>query len=356
MAPAPVEVALTLRPRARIDLLDVRRRVSQTHGDVLEPFPRALYSSFHTTAGYLEQSLATRLNRKLGGLGSYLSFFREVFPEGAGYKHDELDLREELSEAQRRTEPRNADSHLAFISAGLRSCVTYRGRNGEPVYFIDLDGVNRGRPRQRVTTVLGYSAEEEVARDRVTVPMSAHAVESVSLKDPRFGVFERCEELIRRHGVDKGRVRLALGPGEEQAGLTVNEYETLLMRHDLAEVLRNPLRFMAENSRDLLSDPRSIPNKTINYAKYDLVRVFNEVFDVLHLSDSVVERILSRFFVAPARRFLQVKRSVSLPVSDRETRGEGRLAQGRYQSPILMQWRRNAPCARVVDITLTRFR
>ena len=267
MPPAPVEVALTVRPRARIDTLDVRRRVSETHGDALDPFPLALYSSYHTTAGYLDQSLATRLNRKRGGLGSYLSFFRQVFPEGAGYKHDQLDLREELSEAERRTEPLNADSHLAFISAGLRNCVTYRGRNGEPVYFIDLDGVYRGRTRQRVTTVLGYSTEEEVARDRVTVPMSAHPVDAVSLKDPRLGVFERCDELIRRHGVDKGRVQLALAPGEEQAGLTVNEYETLLMRHDLAEVLRNPLRFMAENSRDLLSDPRSIPNKTIGYAQ-----------------------------------------------------------------------------------------
>ena len=356
MASAPVEVALTIRPRARIDLLDVRRRVSDAHGDVLEPFPLALYSSYHTTAGYLDQSLATRLNRKRDGLGSYLSFFRKMFPEGAGYKHDRLDLREELSEAQRETEPPNAGSHLAFISAGLRNCVTYRGGTGDPVYLIDLDGVYRGRPRQRVTTVLGYSTEEEVARDRVAVPMSAHPVDSVSLKDPRFGVFECCGELIRRHGVDKGRIQLALGPGEEQAGLTVNEYETLLMRHDLAEVLRDPLRFMAENSRDLLSDPRSIPNKTINYAKYDLVQVFNELVDVLHLSNSVVERILSRFFVAPARRFLQVKRSVSLPVSDRETPGTGRLAQGRYQSPILMQWRRNEPRTRVIDVTLTRFR
>ncbi len=356
MPSAPVEVALTVRPRARIDLLDVRRRVSETHGDVLEPFPLALYTSFHTTAGYLDQSLATRLNRNRGGLGSYLSFFRTVFPEGAGYKHDELDLRTELSEAERRTEPLNADSHLAFISAGLRSCVAYRGRNAEPVYFIDLDGVYRGQVRRRVTTVLGYSTEEEVARDRVTVPMSVHPVDSVSLRDPRFGVFERCQELVGRHGVAKGRVRLALAPGEEHAGLTVNEYETLLMRHDLAEVLGDPLRFMAEKSRHMLSDPRAIPNKTINYAKYDLVRMCNELFDVLHLSDSVVERTLSRFFVAPARRFLQVKRSVSLPVSDRETPGAGRLAQGRYQSPILMQWRRNEPRARVIDVTLTRFR
>ena len=352
----PLEVAIEISPRARVDLVDVRHRISETHGNRLEAFPQALYASFHTTAGYLEQSLATRLTKTRNGLAPYLTFFRNVFPEGAGYKHDELHLREELSEAQRRVEPCNADSHLAFISAGLRSCVTYRGRAGEPVYFIDLDGVNDGRPRQRVTTVLGFNTEEEVARDQVAVPMSAHPVDSVSLKDPRFGVYQRCQELIERHGVTKGRLQLALAPAEDQAGLTVNEYETLLMRHDLAEVIRDPLRFMAEKSRHLLADPRSIPNKTIDYAKYDMVRVFNELVDALRLSDSVVEQIVSRFFGAPARHFLRMKRSVSLPISDRETPGEGRVAQGRYQSPILVQWRRSKPRARLVDITLTRFR
>ena len=352
----PIEVTLEINPRARVDLVDVRQRVSESHGDLLNSFPQALYASFHTTAGYLDQSLASRLNRQRDGLAPYLSFFRNVFPEGAGYKHDELHLREDLSDAQRQVEPLNADSHLAFISAGLRSCVTYRGRNDQPVYFIDLDGVNKGHPRQRVTTVLGFNTEEEVARDRVTVPMSAHPVESVSLKDPRFGIYQRCQELITRHGVTKGRLQLALAPGEDQAGLTVNEYETLLMRHDLVEVLRDPLRFMAEKSRHLLADPRSIPNKTIDYAKYDMVRVFNELVDALRLSDSVVERIVSRFFGAPARHFLRMKRSVSLPVSDRGTPGEGHLAQGRYQSPILVQWRRAEPRTRIVDITLTRFK
>jgi len=351
----PIEVTLEINPRARVDLVDVRQRVSESHGDLLNSFPQALYASFHTTAGYLDQSLASRLNRQRDGLAPYLSFFRNVFPEGAGYKHDELHLREDLSDAQRQVEPLNADSHLAFISAGLRSCVTYRSRNDQPVYFIDLDGVNKGHPRQRVTTVLGFNAEEEVARDRVTVPMSAHPVESVSLKDPRFGIYQRCQELITRHGVTKGRLQLALAPGEDQAGLTVNEYETLLMRHDLVEVLRDPLRFMAEKSRHLLADPRSIPNKTIDYAKYDMVRVFNELVDALRLSDSVVERIVSRFFGAPARHFLRMKRSVSLPVSDRGTPGEGHLAQGRYQSPILVQWRRAEPRTRMVDIILTRF-
>jgi hypothetical protein len=86
-----------------------------------------------------------------------------------------------------------------------------------------------------------------------------------------------------------------------------------------------------------------------------MVRVFNELVDALRLSDSVVEQIVSRFFGAPARHFLRMKRSVSLPVSDRETPGEGRVIQGRYQSPILVQWRRAEPRTRQVDITLTRF-
>ena len=104
MAASPVEVALSISPRARVDLVDVRQRVSEGHDDLLDQFPKALYSSFHTTAGYLDQSLARRLNHQRDGLAPYLTFFRNVFPEGAGYKHDELHLREELTEAQRRIE------------------------------------------------------------------------------------------------------------------------------------------------------------------------------------------------------------------------------------------------------------
>src|SRR3712207_9360267 len=55
----------------------------------------------------------------------------------------------------------------------------------------------------------------------------------------------------------KGRLRIALAPGERHAGLTVNEYETLLMRHDLSEVLRDPLRFMAEKAGHTLEIGRA---------------------------------------------------------------------------------------------------
>ena len=74
-----------------------------------------------------------------------MKVFQTIFPEGAGYEHDKLHLRTELSDEQRRSEPQNADSHLAFIGAGLRNCVTYITRPNEPVYLVDLDGVNAGQ-------------------------------------------------------------------------------------------------------------------------------------------------------------------------------------------------------------------
>ena len=319
MAIEPTEITVEVRPRARFDIIDVRRRVLEKHGSVLELFPQAVYCSFHTTAGYLDQTLASRLSTS-AGVTPYLRAFRTVFPEGAGYQHDELHLRRELSDEQRRVEPRNADSHLAFISAGLRTCVTYRHRSDEPVYFIDLDGINAGRPRQRITSVLGYRAEEVVARDRLRVPVTARSVDSVNLKDPCLGLFDQLQELIARHGVTKGRIHMALAAGERQAALTVNEYETLLMQHDLADVIRNPFRFMAERRRGLLTHPRAIRTRTIACA-----------------------------------RFLRLQRSVSLLVSDCGTAGCGRLVHGRFQSPIMVQWRPAEGCTRDIDVSLTRF-
>jgi hypothetical protein len=155
--------------------------------------------------------------------------------------------------------------------------------------------------------------------------------------------------------VTKGRIRLTLASGERHAGLTVNEYETLLMRHDLSEVLRDPLRFMAEKAGHMLGNPRAIPAKTLDYAKYDLVRVFNQFVDVLGLRESLVENVLSRAIAMPAARFLRMKRAVSLLVSDRHSEGKGAIVEGTYQSPILVQWHRGPRPARVLDVTLTRF-
>jgi hypothetical protein len=68
-----------------------------------------------------------------------------------------------------------------------------------------------------------------------------------------------------------------------------------------------------------------------------------------------VETVLSRAIAMPASRFLRMKRSVSLLVSDRTDAGRGAIVEGTYQSPILVQWHRGARQSRVLDVTLTRF-
>jgi hypothetical protein len=355
MAVSPVEFTLELTPRARVDVIDVRAEVSSRHGDALDHYSRALCCSFHTTAGYLDQSVAARLNQSQAGVMPYIDVFRTMFPEGAGYEHDKLERRTELTDDQKPSEPLNADSHLAFMAGALRTCVSYLNRPGEPMSFIDLDGVHNGHPRRRRTTVLGYNAEETIAQARIIVPVSGHSVESVNLKDPSLGVYQQCLDLVARHDVTKGRLRLSLAPGERHAGLTVNEYETLLMRHDLSEVLRDPVRFMAEKAGHMLGNPRAIPAKTLDYAKYDLVRVFNRLVDALGLRESLVENVLSRAIAMPAERFLRMKRSVSLLVSDRDSAGRGAIVEGTYQSPILVQWHRGQRQSRVLDVALTRF-
>ncbi len=352
---APRELRLELEPRSRFDAIDVNAEVSARHGDVLDAFRRWLYCSFHTTAGYLEPGLDGRLGRRRRALAGYMGAFRAVFPQGASYRHDKLELRTELSSAQREVEPRNADSHLAFMAAGLRTCVTYPHRPGARVRFVDLDGVVNGQPRKRLTSVVGYNDAVEVARERLTVPVSGHPIDSVNLKTPGRGLYELVTQLARHHQVTKGCVRLELADEERQAALTVNEYETLLMRHDLSEVLRNPVRFMAEKGRHALEDPRTIPTKTMGYATYDLVQALNQLVDALNLKESLLERLLARVMALPADRLFRMKRSVNLLVSDYDSPGEGAITDGTYQSPILIQWGQAPSRTRHLEITLSRF-
>jgi hypothetical protein len=343
-------------PRGRLDVIDVRSQAAAVYGDIFEDFNRCLYCSMHTTAGFLPQSFATRLGTGAQGVRPYIDVFTSVFPEGAGYLHDELHLRTELTPEQRPVEPTNADSHLTFIGSGLRSCVSYVMRRPGAVSLIDLDGVNAGKPRRRFTTLVGYNHELEVARTTLHVPVSStHPVDAVNLKEARLGLYDQLTDLIALHGVDKGRVRLDLAAGEQYASLTVNEYETLLMKYDLAEVLKNPLWFAAQKAKHAWDDPRTLPSKTFDYAKYDFVRALNRLVDALGLAESVIERVLGQALAVPASRFLRMKRSVDLLVSDTSTPGRGRVIEGAYQAPIMVQWRRAAQGARQVNVTLTRF-
>jgi thiamine phosphate synthase YjbQ (UPF0047 family) len=346
---APLDVTLELAPKARFDIVELRSHFRTEH-EAVAAYPHCLYWSFHTTAGFLDRSLATRLSREQ--IPAYVETFRALFPEGADYEHDRLDRRVELSASQRAVEPRNADSHLAFMAGGLRPCVTYPNNPDESVCFVDLDGMNRGQPRRRRARMIGYRHERVVERTRIEVPVSTHEVDSVNLKDARLGIEMQLADFVARTGVSRGRLQLELDPAERHSALTVNEYETLLMKHDLVDVLRNPLRFMARQTRHAMANPRAVPAKTLGYAKYDLVRVFNSGLDTLGLRDSVVERLLARTLAAPAARFLRMRRSISLLVSERGDGTHG-IVEGTYQSPILVQWQRSPRQTRVLDVALT---
>jgi thiamine phosphate synthase YjbQ (UPF0047 family) len=351
----PSEVTLTFTPHSRYDAIDITALLAAEHGDMLSSYRRALYCSYHTTAGYLEQSLCSRLEHRRERLDPFFGAFQRLFPPDAAYQHDQLHLRAELCDEQRSVEPRNADSHLAFISSGLRNCVTYVNRPGQPVYFVDLDGVSQGAARTRRTTVLAFDREEVVERASFEVKVSRHPIDSINLGDPRVGVLPRVEELLEKHGVAKGRVDLTLEAGERDAGVTVNEYETLLMRHDLAEVLRDPLRFAAASGRRLLQEPRAIPAKSWGYAKYDAVQILNQLMDALRISESAVERLLAKAMAVAASRRLRLKRTVSMLVSAGAGARGGRIVRGTYQTPILIQWRPSARRARRIEVSITRF-
>jgi thiamine phosphate synthase YjbQ (UPF0047 family) len=347
----PTEVRLSLAPQARFEAIDVNRRIAAQAGDVLARHRRALYCSLHTTAGYLDQSVSARLRHDQDRLGQFIGSFHSVFPQGAAYHHDRMELRTELTDAQKAVEPRNADSHLTFIGAGLRNCVTYDVNPGAPVYFVELDGAYQGARRTRTTAVVGYDEERVVMQTSVRIPVSKHPIDSVNLADPRVGLIEQLNDLLATAGVERARVDLALEPCERHVGLTVNEYETLLMQNDLVDVLKNPLRFAKMKAHSMLDDPRAIPGKTLSYAKYDGVRVMNLLMEAFGLDQSSLERLVAKIMAVPARRFLRT-RKVSFLAGPDDSHAAARIIRGTYQSPILVQWQSAERQERRLDISI----
>ena len=351
----PFHATLRIKPASRVDLIDVRGKLREEFGADFTRYPKAFYISDHTTAGYLDQRLAKVLEHDSANIQDYLQVFLKLFPPGADYGHDKLHLRTELSEQQRAVEPRNADSHLAFMGSGMGSAASYELRGDEPVWFVELDGVHAGGTRRRRTTVIAYSGEEEVAQIQVTLPASPHSIDAQNLRDPALGLIGQLERLAREHRVAFGRCDVALLAEERNAGLTVNEYETLLMTHDLRDVLRDPLRFVAQIGREALQAPRAIPAKALNYAQYDAVQVFNQLMDKVGARRSLVEKVVNRALALPVSHFLRMKRGISLPILDRRGDGVGEIGWGAYQSPILVQWKGTAGRSRMLNVRLYRF-
>ncbi|MFQ5843265.1 MAG: hypothetical protein ACE5I8_12610, partial [Thermodesulfobacteriota bacterium] len=186
----PVEISLDLIPRSRFDIIDVARKINDAYGDLLEKYRMTTCCSFHTTAGYLEQRPCAKLGYSQKRLDHFIKTFQVLFPPDAEYRHDCMELRKDLSGSEKERESPNADSHLIFIGAGLKNCVTYVNRPKLPIYFIDLDGVYRHCRRNRRTTILAYNKNEIVYHGRFLIPVTGeHPVSSLNLKDPRYGLF-----------------------------------------------------------------------------------------------------------------------------------------------------------------------
>ena len=345
----PSELKLSLAPQGRFEAIDVTERIAET-SDLLDRHGRTLFCSHHTTAGYLDRSLTLRMNNSYDLLSQFFHAFRALFPEGAEYRHDQVDLRTELSDEQKIVEPRNGDSHLTFIGAGMKNCVTHRNETHAPVYFIDLDGTTEAYRRERKTTIVGFDRERQVAEMCVNIPVSRHPIDSINLADPRLGLLQSVEERLRELGVKYARVDLMMHSAERNAGLTVNEYETLLVKHDLVEVLQNPLRFARIKGRHMIEDPLSIPAKTVSYAQYDAVRILNSLMEALRIDQSSFERLIAKLLSLPARCFFRSRRVSFLASCD--GRSVAHIVRGTYQSPILVQWQSAERQTRHIDISI----
>ncbi len=355
MSIQPVEITLDLAPSSRFDVIDVADRISGLYGDLLQKYRMTTCCSFHTTAGYLEQGICAELDYSEKRLNQFIRNFQRLFPPNAGYFHDRMELRKELAESEKEREPVNADSHLIFISAGLKNCVTYINKPRPVIFFIDLDGVYRNLRRNRRTTILAYNKEEIVYHGRFDIPVTdEHSINSYNLKDPRYGLFSHLDDLIDFYGIDKGIIDISLPQDELHSALTVNEYETLLMRNDLPEAMSKPLRYILRRGKRLLQNPASIPRKTRSYAVHDLIHLYNKLMTNVQIGRFFIDKV-SSYLSNPVSRIFRLKRHIKLLVSSSVETGTGRILQGTYQSPILLQRKRAHKGVRCLEITLRNF-
>jgi thiamine phosphate synthase YjbQ (UPF0047 family) len=351
----PSRIILELIPKARFCVMNVSDIITEEYGSLLRDYDRLLFCSLHTTAGYLEEGFCAKLGHNEGRLRQFIRSFQKIFPQNAGYSHDRLELRGELAESQKEKEPLNADSHLTFIGAGLENCVRHVNKNDSPVYFVDLDGVYRKRYRKRTTIILAYEKQKLVYRGSFRIPVpEGRSINSFNLKDAKYGLFQHVNTLLHSYGVANGLIEIRLGREERHAALTVNEYETLLMRNDLPNAIRDPLHYMIGRGKNLIQNPGSIPAKTRGYAVYDLVHFYNEIMNSLQIGRPLFEKIFP-YLSASASRVFRLKRNIRFMVSGIDKSRTGHVIQGRYQSPILLQYKRPAKEFRSLEIKVWKF-
>jgi thiamine phosphate synthase YjbQ (UPF0047 family) len=345
MISTPSSLELTLRPARRPEVLDLRTELRRPEvGERLAGAKRLLVASHHTTAGFLDAGLDRRVAGDERRLEAFIGALGSVFPPEAGYEHDRLHLRDELSEAEKAREPLNADAHLAFIGGGFTNCATLSAELREPVWFVDFDGVypdREGRPihRTRKATVVGFRDEEAVTRFSVKIPVPDRPG-VVRLDDPGLGLLERLRLTAGVEGIGAGRAEVRLEGHDPAAGLTMNEFEALLMERDLTRVLHDPMGFI----------------RSAAHAVGSAADALGRAFEALHVTPNRLERLVRRIMAKNSPRFLRIQREVTIPLIPQEEEGPGRPLLGTYQSPLLVQRSGSSSGFRSLSVSLTRFR
>lgn len=345
--------------------MNVGKQVGKVDSGIFSNFDRVAFCSVHTTAGFLEQPLVLKLGNNRKGIESLVRSARRLFPEGAPYWHDRMELRSELSAEQRKHEPLNADSHLAFICLGLCNCVLYEFTPDHPVYFIDLDGESNETFRSRRSMVVGYNNATCVHEEtlKVELPKKNQCAVDLNRSLPDL------QALVAKYQIHRGLVSLELAPGEKHAGITVNEFEALLVERDITDVLMNPLKYMLHNAPQFARHPLMVPSKATNMLQYEIrlairdgLRVANRSVSILEymverlgINLPLLEHIIDRITSPLEARWMNLGSTIQLLINAKDEDPLGRVVVGTYQSPILIQWRRPESDVREMHLRLLRF-
>lgn len=350
MKSIPPILGLEVSPDRRHQITDLRPAILEAvaRGD-LGPSRHLLCVSHHTTAGFPDRRLRVRLGSDPARLSAFLAGLRDVFPREAGYEHDQLHRRAELTASEREQEPLNADAHLAYIGGGFTNCVLHLRSADAPVWFVDFDGTYQNRRletlrRTRRVTVVALDEEVETARVRFSVPVPERAA-AVPLDAPELGIMAAVEEVLAESGIQAGRVRFRLDDPGMDAGITVNEAEALLVNRDLVEVLADPLRFAHGPDGPHAGAPPAPAAAGLDRA-----------LEAMRVSPERRRRLLGRALASPSPRILRMRREGSLAVvPGDEPDHRGHLLVGRYQSPILVQRTGLPGGARKLSVSVLRF-
>lgn len=309
--------------------------------------------------------MATKLGNNSEGIDHLVRSAHRLFPEGAPYWHDRMELRNELTPEQRKHEPLNADSHLAFICLGLCNCALYEFAPDAPIYFIDLDGESRGTFRSRKTLAVGYNHTQCVHEEILSIKIPQKDQYALDLSQH----LNRLQSLVNKHNIHHGLVILELDSDEKNAGITVNEYETLLVERDLIDVLKNPLKYMLDNASALIRHPLTLPGKAKKILTYELhlairdglrfasrsVSALEYMVERLGMRLPLLESVIDRLATPLENRWMNLGTTARFLIHADHGVSPGRIAIGTYQSPILIQWRRPNTDIRKLRVRLLQF-